>query len=53
MRCRVNDASHISGKTEPTRATLAALQRAFEAEGLAFTNDEEPGLKLRKAVAKA
>jgi predicted transcriptional regulator len=40
------------GITEPRKATLAAIIRAFEAAGVAFTNGDEPGVKLRKRARK-
>jgi hypothetical protein len=38
-----------NGKSRPRRASLAAIQRAFEDAGVVFTNGDEPGVKLRKA----
>jgi transcriptional regulator with XRE-family HTH domain len=32
----------------PRRATLAAIQRAFEEAGVEFTNGGQPGVRLRK-----
>jgi hypothetical protein len=40
--------SFESGMTAPTRATLTVLQQAFERAGVEFTNDDEPGVKLRR-----
>ncbi|MEA2823483.1 MAG: hypothetical protein QOJ86_5487 [Bradyrhizobium sp.] len=36
------------GRTNPTRNTLAAIQRVLEEAGVEFTNGEAPGLRLRK-----
>ena len=36
------------GKTRPYKGTLVVLQQTLEAAGLAFTNGDEPGVKLRK-----
>ena len=36
------------GRHQPIRANLAAMQAVFEAEGIEFTNGDEPGLKLRR-----
>jgi transcriptional regulator with XRE-family HTH domain len=37
------------GKSTPIENNLAAIQRAFEAAGVEFTNGGEPGVKLRKS----
>ncbi len=36
------------GKTEPTRATLEVIRRAFEKAGITFIDGDEPGVKLIK-----
>jgi DNA-binding XRE family transcriptional regulator len=36
------------GRTNPTKNTLAAIQRVLEEAGVEFTNGEAPGLRLRK-----
>jgi predicted transcriptional regulator len=36
------------GRTNPTRNTLAAIQRVLEEAGVEFTNGDAPGLRLRK-----
>ncbi|WP_395075560.1 helix-turn-helix domain-containing protein [Hyphococcus sp.] len=36
------------GYTAPTRATLAAIRRAFEEAGIIFTNGEAPGVAMGK-----
>jgi transcriptional regulator with XRE-family HTH domain len=35
-------------RRRPIPNNLAAIQRAFEAAGVEFTNSDEPGVKLRK-----
>jgi hypothetical protein len=35
-------------RRQPMPANRAAIQRAFEAAGVEFTNGDEPGLKLKK-----
>lgn len=37
-----------AGRTNPMRATLVVLQQAFEKAGVEFTNDDEPGVKMRR-----
>jgi transcriptional regulator with XRE-family HTH domain len=37
-----------NGKIAPHRATLDVMRQALEAAGVAFTNGDEPGVKLRK-----
>jgi transcriptional regulator with XRE-family HTH domain len=37
-----------NGKIEPHRATLDVMRQALEKAGVAFTNGDEPGVKLRK-----
>ncbi len=39
-----------SEKRAPRTGTLLALRVALEAAGVAFTNGDEPGVKLRRAV---
>lgn len=41
------------GYTAPTRATLAAIRRAFEEAGIIFTNGETPGVAMFKPKDKA
>jgi predicted transcriptional regulator len=36
------------GRTNPTKNTLAAIQRVLEEAGVEFTNGDAPGLRLRK-----
>jgi len=36
-----------TGKTKPTRATLAAIKRAYEDAGIEFTNSKQPGVRLK------
>ena len=40
-------------KRSPNRATKAAIQRAFEAAGVEFTNGAKPGVRLAAAELKA
>jgi transcriptional regulator with XRE-family HTH domain len=37
------------GASSPLAVTLERIQRAFEKDGVVFTNGDEPGVKLRKA----
>jgi transcriptional regulator with XRE-family HTH domain len=37
-----------TGITSPTRATLTVLRQAFEQAGVEFTNDEQPGVRMRR-----
>jgi transcriptional regulator with XRE-family HTH domain len=37
-----------TGLASPRRATVAAIQRALEEGGVAFTNGDEPGVKLKR-----
>jgi hypothetical protein len=38
----------MEGALESTRvATITAIEKAFTAEGVVFTNGDEPGVKLR------
>jgi len=38
----------MDGALESTRvATITAIQKAFTAEGVEFTNGDEPGVKMR------
>jgi transcriptional regulator with XRE-family HTH domain len=41
-------ANFETDKSAPIRSTLKAIQQAFEAAGIEFSNGEEPGIKLRK-----
>jgi transcriptional regulator with XRE-family HTH domain len=36
--------------SQPRRATLDVIKRAFEAAGVEFTNGDQPGVRLSKAV---
>lgn len=38
-----------AGRRKPIRRNMEALTGALEAAGVAFTNGDEPGVKLRKA----
>ena len=40
--------SFEKGRTNPTRNTIAAIQRVLEEAGVEFTNGDAPGLRLRK-----
>jgi len=40
--------SRLEAGEELKPRTLKAIQRAFEKAGVAFTNGDEPGVKLRK-----
>src|SRR5690349_2195915 len=40
-----------TGQAEPIRLTLEAIQRAFEAAGIEFTNGDAPGVRLRAPTA--
>ena len=40
-----------AGISQPRRATLDVIQRAFEAAGVEFTNGDQPGVRLSKAAA--
>jgi transcriptional regulator with XRE-family HTH domain len=37
-----------AGRSVPVANNLAAIQRALEAAGVAFTNGDQPGVKLRR-----
>ena len=37
-----------TGATKPTRATLAVIRQALERAGVEFTNDDRPGVRMRK-----
>jgi len=37
-----------SGKRQPHPRTLAAIRAALEQAGVTFTNDDEPGVKLKR-----
>ena len=39
-----------TGRRQPIPATIAAIRAALEAAGVIFTNGDEPGVKMRKAV---
>ncbi len=38
------------GLSQPRRATLDVIRRAFEAAGVEFTNGDQPGVRLSKAA---
>jgi transcriptional regulator with XRE-family HTH domain len=38
--------------SQPRRATLDVIQRAFEAAGVEFTNHDKPGVRLSAAAAR-
>jgi transcriptional regulator with XRE-family HTH domain len=38
------------GRRTPNRNNLAAIQRALEEAGVEFTNDDRPGVRLRKVM---
>jgi hypothetical protein len=38
--------------TDPTRATLDVIQPAFEKAGVEFTNDDQPGVKMKRKGRK-
>jgi transcriptional regulator with XRE-family HTH domain len=38
--------------SQPRRATLDVIQRAFEAAGVEFTNGDQPGVHLTAAAAR-
>lgn len=40
-----------AGISQPRRATLKVIQRAFEAAGVEFTNGDQPGVRLTRAAA--
>jgi|SRR6185437_1829627 transcriptional regulator with XRE-family HTH domain len=40
-----------AGVSQPRRATLDVIRRAFEAAGVEFTNGDQPGLRLTKGAA--
>ena len=40
------------GRSAPTPETLATLRRVFEAAGLIFVNDDEPGVRIRAAALR-
>jgi transcriptional regulator with XRE-family HTH domain len=40
-----------AGISQPRRATLDVIQRAFEGAGVEFTNGDQPGVRLAKAAA--
>jgi transcriptional regulator with XRE-family HTH domain len=40
--------SRLEAGEELKPRTIEAIQRAFEKAGVAFTNGDEPGVKLRK-----
>ena len=38
----------MSGKVSAYTGTVEAIRKALEGAGVAFTNDDEPGVKLRR-----
>jgi hypothetical protein len=38
--------------SQPRRATLDVIQRAFEAAGVEFTDGDQPGVRLTAAAAR-
>jgi DNA-binding transcriptional regulator YiaG len=40
-------------QTTPTRATLAVLRQAFEKGGVEFTNDDQPGVRMKRKRRKS
>ena len=40
-----------AGISQPRRATLQVIQRAFEDAGVEFTDGEQPGVRFSKAAA--
>jgi ribosome-binding protein aMBF1 (putative translation factor) len=41
-----------TGKATPNRATLTVIQLAFEQAGVEFTNDDAPGVRMRKRPSR-
>lgn len=41
-----------NGKSAPQRATLNVMRAAFEADGVEFTNGDQPGVRLRSYKLK-
>jgi len=39
---------HRAARGEATKGSVALLQHTFERAGVAFTNGDEPGVKLRR-----
>ena len=39
----------IRGKVSAYTGTMEAITKALEAAGVAFTNDDEPGVRLRRS----
>jgi transcriptional regulator with XRE-family HTH domain len=46
-----NTVTRIENGADAKQSTMDALQRALEAAGVEFTNGEQPGVRLTKAVA--
>jgi transcriptional regulator with XRE-family HTH domain len=40
-----------AGISQPRRATVEVIQRAFEDAGIEFTNGEQPGVRFSKAAS--
>jgi transcriptional regulator with XRE-family HTH domain len=41
-----------TGMTTPTRATLTVLRQALEKAGVEFTNDDQPGVRMKRKGRK-
>jgi DNA-binding XRE family transcriptional regulator len=55
LKAKVSDVTIRSfelGMTDPTRATLDVIQRAFEKAGVDFTNDDRPGVRMKRKGRK-
>ena len=46
-----NTVTRIENGADAKQSTIDALQRALEAAGIEFTNGDQPGVRLTKAVA--
>jgi transcriptional regulator with XRE-family HTH domain len=46
-----NTVTRIENGADAKQSTINALQRALEAAGIEFTNGDQPGVRLTKAVA--
>jgi transcriptional regulator with XRE-family HTH domain len=46
-----NTVTRIENGADAKQSTMDALQRALEAAGIEFTNGEQPGVRLSKAIA--
>ena len=45
-----NTVTRIENGADAKQSTMDALQRTLEAAGLEFTNGEQPGVRLRRAL---